>query len=249
MSSRSPRKLSRKSPRKLSRKLSSESLSIINSYFKKPNKTQSKSRFPNSTLATPVIYNKYFQNEKPQTRSQTRSKSQSRSKTRSKSQTRSQTESLKMNTMSVYLLEPLDDQIDEMNKFVNKIVPTLGKEYAKYRKTTNITVKQELGSRLNAYRVLFNLISQYSVLHKNVRNQRSVYKKDIDRLVKLYNEIKNTYEKNKKFYKKNDAQKFSDYINEIRNTLGLINNNYVNDDLIALDKQTKIFEEIFRKIL
>ena len=27
--------------------------------------------------------------------------------------------------MSVYLLEPLDDQIDEMNKFVNKIVPTL----------------------------------------------------------------------------------------------------------------------------
>ena len=245
--------MSSRSPRKSPRKLSSESLSIINSYFKKPNKTQSKSRFPNSTLAIPVIYNTYFQNEKPQTRSQTRSKSQSksqsRSKTRSKSQTRSQTESLKMNTMSVYLLEPLDDQIDEMNKFVNKIVPTLGKEYAKYRKTTNITVKQELGSRLNAYRVLFNLISQYSVLHKHVRKQRSVYKKDIDQLVTLYNEIKNTYEKNKKFYKKNDAQKFSDYINEIRNTLGLINNNYVNDDLIALQEQTKLFEEIFRKIL
>ena len=243
--------MSSRSPRKSPRKLSNESLSIINSYFKKPNKTQSKSRFPNSTLATPVIYNKYFQNEKPQTRSQTRSKSQSRSQSKSqtRSQTRSQTESLKMNTMSVYLLEPLDDQIDEMNKFVNKIVPTLGKEYAKYRKTTNITVKQELGSRLNAYRVLFNLISQYSVLHKHVRKQRSVYKKDIDQLVTLYNEIKNTYEKNKKFYKKNDAQKFSDYINEIRNTLGLINNNYVNDDLIALQKQTNLFEEIFRKIL
>ena len=243
--------MSSRSPRKSPRKLSSESLSIINSYFKKPNKTQSKSRFPNSTLATPVIYNKYFQNEKPQTRSQTRSKSQSKSQSRSqsKSQTRSQTESLKMNTMSVYLLEPLDDQIDEMNKFVNKIVPTLGKEYEKYKKTTNKNVKQELGHRLNAYKVLLKLITQYSVLHKNVRNQRSVYKKDIDRLVKLYNEIKNTYEKNKKFYKKNDAQKFSDYINEIRNTLGLINNNYVNDDLIALQEQTKLFEEIFRKIL
>ena len=224
---------------------------INNSYFKRPNKTQSKSRFPNSTLAIPVIYNTYFQNEKPQTRSQTRSKSQSKSQSRSqsKSQTRSQTESLKMNTMSVYLLEPLDDQIDEMNKFVNKIVPTLGKEYEKYKKTTNKNVKQELGHRLNAYKVLLKLITQYSVLHKNVRNQRSVYKKDIDRLVKLYNEIKNTYEKNKKFYKKNDAQKFSDYINEIRNTLGLINNNYVNDDLIALQEQTKLFEEIFRKIL
>jgi hypothetical protein len=93
------------------------------------------------------------------------------------------------------------------------------------------------------------LITQYSVLHNNVRKQRSVYKKDIDQLVKLYNEIKNTYEKNKKFYKKNDAQKFSEYINDIRNTLGLINNNYVNDDLIASDKQTKLFEEIFRKIL